>query len=108
MNKYGNRKVTVNGIRFDSIKEASRYSDLLLLQRAGEISGLRLQVPYELVPKQKDSRGRVIRPVVYIADFVYQEKGKQIVEDVKGYRTKEYQIKKKLLKWRYNIEIMEV
>jgi hypothetical protein len=105
--KYGNRKVSVNGIKFDSIREAQRYSDLLLLQRAGEISDLRIQVPFELVPKQKDSKGHVIREIRYIADFVYIEKGKCIVEDAKGFKTKEYQLKKKLMKYFHNIEIKE-
>ena len=105
--KYGNRKVSVNGIKFDSVREAQRYSDLLLLQRAGEISDLRLQVPFELVPKQKDSRGRVIREIRYIADFFYMEKGKCIVEDAKGFKTKEYELKKKLMKYFHNIEIKE-
>ena len=98
----------MNGIRFDSVKEARRYVDLNLLQRAGQIQDLQIQVPFILIPKQKDSKGRVIREVKYIADFVYMEKGRKIVEDVKGYRTKEYQIKKKLMKYFHNIEIKEL
>ena len=98
----------MNGIRFDSVKEARRYVDLNLLQRAGQIQDLQIQVPFILIPKQKDSKGRVIREVKYIADFVYIEKGRKIVEDVKGYRTKEYQIKKKLMKYFHNIEIKEL
>lgn len=105
--KYGNRKVSVNGYKFDSMREAQRYTELLLLQRAKEISDLRLQVPFELVPKQKDSRGRVIREIRYIADFVYTENGKTVVEDAKGYKTKEYELKKKLMKYFHNIEIKE-
>ena len=100
-------KVSVNGIKFDSVKEAERYVDLSLLQRAGEISDLRLQVPFELVPKQKDTRGRVIREIKYVADFVYTENGKMVVEDVKGCKTKEYELKKKLMKYFHNIEIKE-
>lgn len=107
MGKYGNRKVSVNGYKFDSMREAQRYTELLLLQRAGEISDLKLQVPFELVPKQKDSRGRVIREIRYIADFVYTENGKTVVEDAKGYKTKEYELKKKLMKYFHNIEIKE-
>ena len=107
MSKYGNRKVSVNGYKFDSMREAQRYTELLLLQRAREISDLRLQVPFELVPKQKDSRGRVIREIKYVADFVYTENGKMVVEDVKGCKTKEYELKKKLLKYFHNIEIKE-
>lgn len=98
----------MNGIRFNSVKEARRYVDLNLLQRAGQIQDLQIQVPFILIPKQKDSKGRVIREVKYIADFVYIEKGRKIVEDVKGYRTKEYQIKKKLMKYFHNIEIKEL
>ena len=98
----------MNGIRFDSVKEARRYIDLNLLQRAGQIHDLQIQVPFILIPKQKDSKGRVIREVKYIADFVYTEKGRKVVEDVKGYRTKEYQIKKKLMKYFHNIEIKEL
>lgn len=90
------------------MKEARRYIDLNLLQRAGQIQDLQIQVPFILIPKQKDSKGRVIREVKYIADFVYIEKGRKIVEDVKGYRTKEYQIKKKLMKYFHNIEIKEL
>ena len=89
------------------MKEGERYIELSLLQRAGEISDLRLQVPFELVPKQKDSRGRVIREIRYIADFVYTENGKTVVEDVKGCKTAEYKLKKKLMKYFHNIEIKE-
>jgi hypothetical protein len=105
--KYGNRKVSVDGYKFDSVREAQRYIDLSLMQRAGVISDLRRQVPFELVPKQKDSRGRVIREIRYIADFVYTENGKTVVEDAKGYKTKEYELKKKLMKYFHNIEIKE-
>lgn len=88
----------INGITFDSQKEASRYCELNLLVRAGKISDLRRQVTFELVPKQSDERA-----VKYIADFVYLDNGtgKTIIEDVKGYRTKEYIIKRKILKHRY-------
>ena len=89
------------------MKEAERYVELSLLQRAGEISDLRLQVPFELVPKQKDTRGRVIREIKYVADFVYTENGKMVVEDVKGCKTKEYELKKKLMKYFHDIEIKE-
>lgn len=98
----------MNGIKFDSVKEARRYIDLNLLQRAGEIQDLQIQVPFILIPKQKDSKGRVIREIKYIADFVYTERGRLVVEDVKGYRTKEYQLKKKMMKYFHNIEIKEL
>lgn len=103
MSKYHSRKTEVDGIIFDSRKEASRYCELRLLLRAGDISDLQLQVPFELVPKCGKNRA-----VKYIADFVYNEFGTQRVEDCKGYRTKEYIIKKKLMLWRYGIEIKEV
>ena len=94
-NKYSNQKVVIDDIKFDSKKEAKRYLELKLLEKAGEISDLRLQKPFELIKKQKDERA-----VTYKADFVYYDKVKNrwIVEDVKGYKTKEYIIKRKLFK----------
>lgn len=95
--KYSARKTVVDGINFDSAKEARRYSELRLLERAGEIFELQMQVKFTLIPKQEGER-----PVFYIADFVYTEKdGTRIVEDVKGFRTKEYIIKRKLFKLNY-------
>ena len=94
--KYGNTKTVVDGMKFDSIGEANRYNDLKILERAGMINNLRFQVPFELIPKNGDER-----PVKYIADFQYNENGKMIVEDFKGFHTKEYILKRKLLKWRY-------
>lgn len=115
--KYNSRKVAVDGIAFDSVKEARRYKQLKLLQLAGEISDLRIQVPFELVPAQYErsmsvysrgakkgqpKRGRCIeKAVTYFADFVYSENGRRIVEDAKGMRTKDYVIKRKLFRWRY-------
>ena len=99
MNKYGNKKL--NG--FDSKKEANRYAELTYLERAGEITNLRRQVRYELIPRC----GRQ-RPIYYIADFVYDTDNGTIVEDVKGYRTDVYRMKKKLMYWRYRIMIYEV
>ena len=94
--KYHNRKTVVNGITFDSAKESRRYQELCLLQRAGQIEGLERQVRFELVPRLRDERS-----VSYIADFVFKEDDKLIIEDCKGVRTKDYIIKRKLLKWRY-------
>ena len=96
MNKYRNQKTPLYGIPFDSKKEAWRYAELLDKYNRGEISDLRLQVPFELIPKQKGER-----TVVYIADFVYVMDGKTVVEDVKGCKTKDYVIKRKLFKLRY-------
>ena len=102
--KYGNTKVEVDGMPFDSKREAARWRELRLLERAGEISDLRRQVRYELVPKLPGER-----PVDYIADFVYRDKnGNEVVEDVKGVRTPVYIIKRKLILWRYGIRIREV
>lgn len=108
MTKYGNRKVTRDGITFDSIRECQRYCELKLMQRAGVISDLRLQVPYELIPVQRIDGKVVERAANYIADFVYTENGTTIVEDAKGCRTKEYILKRKLMLWRHGIRIREV
>lgn len=98
MNKYNNKKVTIDGIKFDSKKEAKRYQELKLLENANQIRNLSRQVPFELIPKQKDERA-----VRYIADFVYTDTmtEKVIVEDVKGYKTDVYKLKRKLFKYRY-------
>ena len=103
MSKYKNVKTTVDGIAFDSKKEAARYGELMLLAKAGAIQDPRLQVPFELIPKQAGERA-----VRYIADFVYTENGKMIVEDVKGVRTDVYKIKKKLMLAVHGIRIREV
>ena len=108
-NKYGNRKTEVDGILFDSAKEARRYGELDLMLKAGDIRDLRLQVSYELIPAQKDKRGKAVRPVSYVADFVYFTRdGGLVVEDAKGMRTDVYKIKKKLMLWIHGIEIKEV
>lgn len=72
MSKYRAKKCQVDGIKFDSLKEARRYQELRLLERAGKIADLRLQVPFFLIPAQRDENGNVVeRAVKYIADFVY-------------------------------------
>ena len=106
--KYGNKKTEVNGIVFDSQKEARRYIDLSLLEQAGEISGLKRQVKYVLITGKRWSDGHKHRDTVYIADFVYQENGQTVVEDVKGYRTDVYKLKRELMKDKFDIEIREV
>ena len=109
MSKYHSRKVSLDGMTFDSVKEAKRYRDLSLLQRAGEISDLRTQVKYTLVPSQKKPSGGTERPVTYTADFVYKDKdGKEVVEDAKGVRTQQYTIRRKLMLERHRIEVKEV
>jgi hypothetical protein len=119
VSKYGAKKVVRDGITFDSAKEARRFGELSLLQRAGEIFDLQTQVKYVLIPAQKepdttDRRGRLTkgklleREVTYRADFVYRDKdGNTIVEDVKGMRTKDYVIKRKLMLWVHGIKILE-
>ena len=107
--KYGNQRTVVDGITFDSKKEATRYAELKLLQRAGEIFDLQRQVPFTLIPKQTRDGKVIERPCVYKADFVYKEKdGTEVVEDVKGVCTKEYRIKKKLMLWQFGIIVKEV
>lgn len=108
MNKYGNRKTELDGRTFDSRKEATRYAELQLMQRAGLISDLQTQVPFEVVPSQKRNGKTVERPVKYVADFVYTENGETVVEDAKGMKTKEYIIKRKLMLYEFGIQIKEV
>lgn len=108
--KYKNKKVIVNGIKFDSQKESNRYLDLLALQKVGLIQDLHRQVRFELQPSYK-KKGKTIRAITYIADFVYYDtfKGEKIVEDTKGYRTEIYKLKKKIFEYKYpNLEIKEI
>ena len=108
--KYHSQKITVSGKTFDSIKEGSRYADLVMMERAGEISELKCQVPFVLIPSQKDEKGKTIeKPVKYIADFVYKDKnGVLVVEDTKGVRTADYIIKRKLMLFIHKIKIKEI
>lgn len=120
--KYSNIKTCVNGISFDSRKEARRYSELLLLQRAEAIRDLELQKKYVLIPAQyetyerygkkgqrlQDGQRLVEKECAYLADFVYKEDGKTIVEDTKGIKTKDYIIKRKLMLYVHGIRIKEV
>lgn len=120
-NKYGNKKAKANGKVFDSRTERSRYYTLQMLERAGEISDLRMQVPFELIPaiyetvevqlktKTKLVQKQVQRPTHYVADFVYKDKdGNEVVEDSKGFRTAEYLLKKKMMRAFLGITIKEV
>lgn len=99
--KYKNQPCTVNGIRFDSKKEAERYSELMLLLRTGQITDLRLQHHFTLAEAFTTPNGASIRKMEYIADFTYTDSsGKFIVEDVKSEATRKnpvYAIKKKLM-----------
>lgn len=108
MQKYRNKKITIDGITFDSKKEANRWMELKLLERAGEISHLARQVKYELIPSQKIDGKVVERACSYVADFVYLEKGKTVVEDTKGFKTPDYIIKRKLMLQVHGIHIREV
>lgn len=121
-NKYHARKCVLNGIEFDSRKEAQRYSELILLQRAKEITNLQRQVKFVLIPAQYEvyerygKNGKELKPgkrciekeCAYVADFVYEENGKTVVEDVKGMKTKDYIIKRKLMLFKYDIRVREV
>lgn len=101
--KYGAVKTEVDGIKFDSKHEAKRYQELRLLEQAGEITNLRLQVPFELIPKSKYGM-----PIRYIADFTYNDgNGQLIVEDAKGVKTPVYRIKRRLMAELKGIEIKE-
>lgn len=106
--KYHAKKTVVDGITFDSRKEADRYLVLRGLEEDGSIEDLRRQVRYELVPAF-DADGKHYRPVFYVADFVYVDKetGKEVVEDVKGVRTDVYKLKSKLFARRYGMSIRE-
>ena len=106
--KYRSRKVTIDGVTYDSLKEYHRFCDLKLMQRAGIITGLQRQVKYELLPTQRINGKVIERPVNYYADFVYKMDRQLVVEDVKGYKTPEYVIKRKLMLSVYGIQIHEV
>ena len=122
MNKHKNIKTTIDGITFDSKKEAKRYQELKLLEKAGEIQGLELQKRFVLLPSQyegyvrygkkgqrlKDGIRCIEKECAYIADFVYQENGETVVEDVKGRRLPEYIIKRKMMLYFYGIKVKEV
>jgi hypothetical protein len=119
MNKYHSKKVTRNGITYDSTKECRRHQQLLLLERAGEITDLQRQVEFVLIPAQREpdtigvrggvKKGKVIEHAVkYVADFCYKENGKQIVEDTKGFRTKDYVLKRKMMLYFHGIRIKEI
>lgn len=127
MAKYRNKKVTIGGETYDSKKEAKRHFDLQLLEKAGKITNLQRQVKFELIPAQyetferygkkgkrlKDGKRCIEKSVVYIADFAYTTKdGKQVVEDVKGYRKDGayniFTIKRKLMLYVHGIKIQEI
>lgn len=110
--KYRNKVVNNVFGRFDSIKEFKRYLLLREEEKCGRIRNLQRQVKFELIPKQTDSKGKLLeRACYYIADFVYEKKGKQVVEDVKSRITvsvASFVIKRKLMLYKHNISIKEV
>lgn len=119
--KYRNRIVEYDGKKFDSAKECQRYYELKLLEKAGEISDLQTQVEFVLIPEQREpdiigkrggiKKGKTIEyKCSYFADFVYTDNrtGEKVVEDTKGYRTKEYVIKRKLMLKEFGIKIKEL
>lgn len=122
--KYHSKKVVKDGKTFDSKKEYRRYCELSMLEKAGIITDLKTQVPFELVPAHyefferygksgnriADGSRCIERAVVYRADFVYKQNGERVVEDTKSpaTRTKDYIIKRKLMLHVHNIKIKEV
>ena len=121
--KYGNRKVTIGGIKFDSEREAKRYLILKEYQNKGDISDLKLQVVYELIPAIKELKSVVLKtktrqkevtiqqPITYRCDFTYIKDNVLVVEDVKispKMLPPEYKLKKKLLRYVHGIDIREV
>ena len=118
MTKYHSRKITRDGVTFDSVKEYRRFCELSLMQKSGAITDLRRQVKFELIPAQYrpvfDKKTRkwkdrcVERECSYVADFVYQQDGKTIVEDTKGFKTKDYILKRKMMLYFHGITIKEV
>ena len=119
-NKYHARRYMIVDQMFDSKKEAGRWQELKLLERAGEISHLQRQVKYVLIPAQyevsgytksgKEKKNLLERECAYVADFVYHElaSNEVVVEDVKGFKTKDYIIKRKLMLYVHGIRIREV
>ena len=123
-NKYNNKKIVVDGEIFDSKKEYKRYCELSLLEKAGAITELQRQVKYVLIPAQyeeyerygkkgqrlKDGTKCIEKECAYVADFVYRdtESGELVVEDTKGFRTKDYIIKRKLMLHVHGIRLVEI
>ena len=106
--KYGAVKTVVDNITFASKREAARYCELKVLERAGEIRDLRLQPSFEIIPAV-ELDGKKQRATKYIADFCFLDAdGVMVYEDVKGHRTKEYILKRKLVKHVFGVEIREV
>ena len=102
--KFHNSKTIYKGVVYDSKKEAKRAYELEILQRAGLIHNLERQRSFELIPAYVNNKGKKVRPIIYIADFVYEKNGIYYVEDVKGSKkvlTDVYRIKKKIFEYKY-------
>ena len=119
MSKYHSRKTYAGGMEFDSVKEYLRWVFLRGLEDSGLIQNLQRQVPFELIPTQREpdttgprggvKKGKLLeKSCSYIADFVHTQDGEQVVEDTKGVRTPEYIIKRKLMLYVHGIRIREV
>lgn len=102
--KYSSAKTDIDGIRFDSKKEAEFYAELKLREKAGEISHLRLQPRY-LLQEAFKYNGKQHREIEYVADFEYIENGETVVVDVKGFKTAVYMLKKKLFLYKYGDKV---
>jgi len=109
MSKYGNRKTEIEGYIFDSLAEGRRYSELVIMEKNGDISSLAVHPVYLLQPAFKYN-GKTERKIEYEADFEYMSSdGWKVVEDCKGFKTKEYSIKRKLFLMKYpEVKFMEV
>lgn len=108
MSKYHSKKVVVDGIKFDSKKEANRWKVLTMLEQVGQIQDLKRQVKFVLIPSQRVDGKVVERSCTYVADFTYYRDNLLVVEDVKGFKTSEYVIKRKLLLYTHGLRITEV
>lgn len=121
--KYKNKKIEIDGIKFDSTKEGKRYEVLKKALSDGLISDLQLQVKYELIPSIKEEyvehlktkdrvKTRTLQlPITYTCDFQYMKDGELVVEDVKAspkMLPKEFTLKEKLMFWKYRIRIKKV
>lgn len=106
--KYNAKKTEIDGHVFDSQAEANRYNELKLMARAGLIANLELQPVFELL-EGFTRDGKKIQGIKYVADFAYIENGRIVVEDVKGHRTKDYLLKRKLFLYRFpEIDFWEI
>lgn len=102
-NKYNAKKVTVDGIQFDSQDESNFYLHLKELKKLGKIKDFELQPEYELQPRFTNPKGKKILPIKYKADFlIFHNDGTQKVVDVKGFKTADFKLKKKMFEYKYD------